>query len=86
MDMVVYDLIFNYTLPMCQHETKECPRCKKAFECKPGDIIKCQCYGIMLTAELKAYIEHRYNDCLCKDCLEYLSIELNYFKEKYVFR
>lgn len=71
---------------MSQHETKKCPRCKTAFECKPGNITQCQCYDIEMTTELKAYIEQRYNDCLCKDCLEYLQQELNLFKEKYLFK
>lgn len=71
---------------MCQHETKNCPRCKKGFECKPGNITQCQCFGLTLTTEGKAYIEQRYNDCLCKDCLLYLQQELNLFKEKYFFK
>lgn len=77
---------------MCLHETKTCPRCSKNFECKPGSITQCQCYGIALTAEQRAYVEQRYNDCLCKDCLQYLKQslprlgELNLFKEKYFFR
>lgn len=71
---------------MCQHETKSCPRCNTVFECKPGNITQCQCYAIKLTGEQRAYIEQRYSDCLCKNCLEYLSVELNYFKEKYIFR
>jgi hypothetical protein len=71
---------------MCQHETKNCPRCKQAFECKPGNIAQCQCYGVTLFDEQRAYIERRYNDCLCRDCLQYLSNELNLFKEKYIFR
>ena len=71
---------------MCQHETKSCPRCKQAFECKSGNITQCQCYGIALTDELMAYIEQRYNDCLCRDCLQYLQQELNLFKEKYFFK
>lgn len=71
---------------MCQHETKYCPRCMSIFECKPGNIVHCQCYGITLTSELRIYIEQRYNDCLCSSCLEYLSVELNLFKEKYIFR
>jgi Cysteine-rich CWC len=68
---------------MCQHETKNCPRCNTAFECKPGNITQCQCFGIQLTEELNAYIEQRYNDCLCRHCLEHLQVELNLFKEKY---
>ena len=71
---------------MDKHETKNCARCKKTFECKPGNITQCQCYGIELSEEQRAYIELRYNDCLCRDCLQYLSVELNLFKEKYIFR
>lgn len=71
---------------MCQHESKSCPRCKKTFECKPGNISQCQCYGIEMSSEQRAYIDQRYTDCLCRDCLQYLSIELNLFKEKYIFR
>ena len=71
---------------MCQHELKNCPRCQNLFECKPGNIVQCQCYGIELNTEQRAYIEQLYNDCLCRDCLQYLSNELNLFKEKYIFR
>lgn len=66
---------------MCMHETKSCPRCQAAFECKPGNITQCQCYGIPLTDELRAYVEQRYSDCLCRDCLLYMGEELNLFKE-----
>ncbi len=71
---------------MCHHEIKNCLRCNAVFECKPGDITHCQCYTINLTEEQRAYIEQRYSDCLCKNCLAYLAHELNYFKEKYIFR
>jgi hypothetical protein len=71
---------------MCQHEKKNCPRCGSVFECKPGTIQQCQCYGVPLSDELKAYLDQRYNDCLCKNCLTYLRTELNFFKEKYLFR
>lgn len=71
---------------MCKHEVKKCPRCHNPFECKPGNITQCQCYGIELSIEQRAYIEQRYDDCLCRDCLLYLSNELNLFKEKYIFR
>ena len=76
----------NIELIMCQHEKKNCPRCRSIFECKPGNITQCQCYGFKVDAELKAYLEQRYNDCLCRSCLEHLSFELNFFKEKYIFR
>jgi hypothetical protein len=68
---------------MCLHETKSCPGCKRAFECKPGNITQCQCYGIALTAEIKAYIEQHFNDCLCRDCLEELQQEPTFLKEKH---
>ena len=70
---------------MSLHENKSCLRCKKQFECKSGNITQCQCYGIELTIEQRAYIEQRYNECLCKDCLQYLQVELNLFKEKYFY-
>jgi len=71
---------------MCAHETKYCPRCKQAFECKPGNITQCQCYAIELTAEAKVFIEQRFNDCLCRDCLQYLQQEANLFREKYLLK
>jgi adenosylcobinamide kinase/adenosylcobinamide-phosphate guanylyltransferase len=54
---------------MCKHEEKHCPRCHSAFECKVGDITQCQCYGLSLTEEEKAFIADRYEDCLCRNCL-----------------
>lgn len=71
---------------MCVHEKKNCPRCGNEFECKSGTVHLCQCYGYPLSVELKAYLEQRYADCLCKNCLVFLSVELNFFKEKYLFR
>ncbi|MBL7733193.1 MAG: cysteine-rich CWC family protein [Chitinophagaceae bacterium] len=71
---------------MCRHEIKNCPRCQQVFECKPGNIAQCQCYGIALTAEQRAYAEQRYADCLCAACLQQLAQEWDLFKEKYVYR
>ncbi len=71
---------------MGKHEEKKCPRCQKKFECKQGNITQCQCYTVELSEEQRSYIEQRYNDCLCRDCLQYLSAELNLFNEKYIFR
>jgi multiple antibiotic resistance protein len=36
---------------------------------KPGNITQCHCYGIEFTTDLRAFIEQRFNDCLCRDCL-----------------
>ena len=70
---------------MCKHEQKTCPRCEKPFECKVGDVTHCQCYGIQLTIEEKAFIEERYSDCLCRHCLLELKQRYTLFKEKYFF-
>jgi Cysteine-rich CWC len=71
---------------MPQHEAKTCPRCNVAFECKAGDISNCQCNGIQLNIEEKAFIEDRYHDCLCANCLLQLKSSYTLFKEKYLFR
>ncbi len=67
------------------HETKSCPKCGKPFECKPGNITRCQCFGMKFTAEEKAFIEERYNDCLCRNCLEQLKSQVELFKEKFIY-
>ena len=54
---------------MCKHEAKKCPRCEAGFECKVGDVTHCQCYGIALDQEERAFLEARYGDCLWPNCL-----------------
>jgi Cysteine-rich CWC len=71
---------------MNKHEEKYCPRCRAAFECKPGNITQCQCYRVKVGPELKAFMEQRYSDCLCRNCLLQLSDELKCLKEKSTFR
>ena len=71
---------------MSLYENKTCLRCKKIFECKPGNITQCQCYAIKLSVEQRAYIEQQHNDCLCCACLGCISAGLNLFKKKYIFR
>jgi hypothetical protein len=68
---------------MCKHEEKYCPRCKSAFECKVGDIAQCQCFGIGLSLEEKTFLEERYEDCLCRNCLLELKQRSVFFKEKF---
>jgi len=65
------------------HEQKNCPRCNKDFECKAGDISRCQCSHISLTLEDKAFIEDRYAGCLCINCLYELKNRYTAFKEKF---
>jgi len=66
------------------HEAKTCPRCKKSFECRVGDITNCQCNGLRFTAQEKAFIEERYSDCLCASCLLELKDKSILFREKYL--
>jgi len=70
---------------MPEHEIKNCPRCQGSFECRAGDITRCQCHGIRFTSEEKVFIESRYADCLCRPCLEELKSAQNLFKEKFLF-
>lgn len=61
---------------MCRHEEKKCPRCNISFECKPGNVVHCQCYGIVLGVDERALIEEKYNDCLCHACLREYSSQI----------
>jgi Cysteine-rich CWC len=54
---------------MNKHEQKQCPRCGSGFECRVGDITRCQCYGIVLPAATEGWIAQQYGDCLCRTCL-----------------
>ena len=69
---------------MPHHEQKSCPRCNRAFECKVGDITNCQCNGIHLSQSAMAFVETRYNDCLCAGCLTDLQNRYTLFKEKFL--
>jgi hypothetical protein len=62
-----------------KYEIKECPRCGEKFECKPGNITQCQCYGLILSNEEKTFIKEIYDDCLCAKCLIKMK---NLYKEK----
>jgi nicotinate-nucleotide--dimethylbenzimidazole phosphoribosyltransferase len=55
---------------MPQHEIKSCPRCNIVFECKVGSISLCQCSSITLSSEEQAFIDTKYQDCLCVNCLK----------------
>jgi hypothetical protein len=68
-----------------KHELKQCARCNNSFECKQGDVINCQCYGIVLSTEAQDYIANTYNDCLCKACLLQLQNNLNVINNNHEF-
>ncbi|MCX2764652.1 cysteine-rich CWC family protein [Aquimarina muelleri] len=60
---------------MIKHEEKYCPRCKSQFECKVGSILLCQCTIINLSNEERNYINEKYDDCLCANCMKALKSE-----------
>ncbi len=62
---------------MCVHEAKHCPRCNKSFECKVGNITHCQCYAVKLSDDERDFINKRFNDCLCADCMIAMKSEYN---------
>ncbi len=55
--------------PGCKHEMKTCPRCLAVFECKVGDITKCQCFAVQLNDAGRELIARTYSDCLCAACM-----------------
>ena len=62
-------VFINKTIRMCKHETKTCPKCNTRFECKVGDILKCQCYTVKLNDAERDDIARQYQDCLCAACI-----------------
>lgn len=55
---------------VCKHENKTCPRCSVVFECKVGDITRCQCYSVKLNDVQRDFLSHHYADCLCAACMK----------------
>lgn len=53
---------------------KVCPRCGAHFVCTHDAL--CQCVGISLTENARAYMRTHYTDCLCRECLLQLSREM----------
>lgn len=66
-----------------KHELKSCERCGKYFECKPGDITHCQCFGITISIEAKEWMANKYTDCICSTCMLTLNNPPVLFKEKF---
>lgn len=55
---------------------KNCQRCSTYFICNADDIVNCQCYSFRLEKEESDYIQLKYSDCLCGNCLDDLKKEL----------
>ena len=67
---------------MDKHEEKICLRCNAVFECKLGNISQCQCTTIQLTTAERQYIGEKYEDCLCRSCLEKLKGAYHLLKQE----
>ncbi|MDR2121954.1 MAG: cysteine-rich CWC family protein [Flavobacteriaceae bacterium] len=65
---------------MPEHEQKNCPKCNHLFECKAGTLELCQCSSIYLSQGEREYIQSRYEDCLCINCLKELKSEYHQLK------
>ena len=61
---------------MQKHDPKTCPRCGRAFECKPADVPNCQCGTVELDNATRTVLAERYRDCLCADCLRAVKQEI----------
>jgi hypothetical protein len=46
--------------------------------------MQCQCSAIQLSIEESAFIQAKYEDCLCISCLHELRGKYVHFKEKYI--
>lgn len=68
------------------HESKSCPRCALPFECKPGNITECQCFGLSFSDPEKMFIADNYADCLCRNCLLAIKQEIKYQSVQEKFR
>ena len=52
---------------------KECPRCKKTFECKHEDIANCWCMTTSIEPDAMGFIADNYEGCLCPECIAELN-------------
>lgn len=51
------------------HELKICQRCSRPFQCKVDNITECHCFEVVFTKENRKYMDSKFNDCLCHECL-----------------
>ncbi|MBK9484271.1 MAG: hypothetical protein IPO01_03325 [Chitinophagaceae bacterium] len=48
--------------------------------------MQCQCSVIQLSSEERVYVESKFEDCLCIDCLAALQNEYVFLKEKHSYK
>lgn len=49
-------------------------------------LLNCQCRMVQLSLEVYTFIDSKYHDCLCLNCLQNLKNKYNFFKEKYFLK
>ena len=54
---------------------KTCPRCGASFLCTHDEV--CQCVGIDLNENARAYLRTHYKDCLCRKCLQEIASRID---------
>ncbi|MBR3407952.1 MAG: cysteine-rich CWC family protein [Paludibacteraceae bacterium] len=57
-------------------QQKHCPRCGTAFTCMHDAPALCQCAGIALSPQTRAYLRATYSDCLCAACLRAINEQI----------
>lgn len=57
-------------------KNKVCPCCGAPFVCHHENPAICQCTGIVLTENARAYLRTHYRDCLCRKCLEEIANQI----------
>ncbi|MCK5465314.1 MAG: cysteine-rich CWC family protein, partial [Bacteroidales bacterium] len=48
--------------------------CHCEFECRNGNIMECDCIHVILSEVALSYINNRFADCLCVDCLREINL------------
>jgi hypothetical protein len=55
-------------------KNKTCPRCGAHFVCTHDAF--CQCVGVTLNENARAFLRTHYSDCLCRNCLEEIALQM----------
>jgi len=53
-------------------EPEVCPRCGAEFTCSKSG--KCWCFSILVSETVRAFIDNKYESCLCPKCLNDLAV------------
>ena len=53
-------------------EPEICPRCGAEFTCSKSG--KCWCFSVSVSETVRAFIDRKYETCLCPNCLSELAV------------